>query len=61
MVERSGWKSRGREEEEEEEEEEAKGRKRKRSWGSRAINQKVVGSIPHRAKMTLLPWARHFT
>ena len=43
MVERSGWKSRGREEEEDEEEEEAKGRKRKRSGGRRAINQKVVG------------------
>jgi len=29
--------------------------------GNRATNQKVVGSIPGRAKMTLCPWARHFT
>ena len=25
--------------------------------GKRAINQKVAGSIPDRAKMTLCPWA----
>ena len=29
--------------------------------GIRAINQKVVGSIPRPCKMTLCPWARHFT
>ena len=29
--------------------------------GSRAMNQKVVGSIPKRAQMMLCPWARHFT
>ena len=28
---------------------------------NRAINHKVAGSIPGRAKMTLCPWARHFT
>ena len=27
----------------------------------RASNQKVAGSIYRRAKMTLCPWARHFT
>ena len=27
--------------------------------GNRAINQKVAGSIPGRANMTLCPWARH--
>ena len=30
-------------------------------FGNRAINQMVAGSIPSRAKMTLCPWARHFT
>ena len=29
--------------------------------GSRAIDQKVVGSIPGLEKMTLSPEARHFT
>ena len=29
--------------------------------GNLAINQKVAGSIPGRAKMTLCPWALHPT
>ena len=29
--------------------------------GSRAINQKVASLIPGSEKMTLCPWARHFT
>ena len=28
---------------------------------NRASNQKVAGSIPRPCKMTLCPWARHFT
>ena len=29
--------------------------------GNRAMNQKVAGLIPGRGKMTMCPWARHFT
>ena len=29
--------------------------------GNRAINEKVAGSIPGSAEITLCPWARHFT
>ena len=30
-------------------------------FGNRASNQKVAGSVPSCAKMTVCPWARHFT
>ena len=29
--------------------------------GNQAINEKVDSSIPGHAKITLCPWARHFT
>ena len=37
------------------------GRQMDERLGNWAINQKVAGSIPGHGKMTLCPWARHFT